>query len=147
VGIYYPVGAVDFLPKSRLSGNFLNEFNWGEYLIWVLQPSCKVAMDGRYETVYDDNLCQLRAEFFYGRPGWREFLEKYLPDLTLVDRAGWGKEGSERQEGSAIPAPPSNSLYLRVPEDKTGFSLWVKTGRRQHPCKPHASPGRSLRRG
>ena len=86
MGIYYPVGAVDFLQKSRLSGNILNEFNWGEYLIWVLQPSCKVVMDGRYETVYDDNLCQLRAEFFYGRPGWREFLEKYPPDLILVDR-------------------------------------------------------------
>jgi len=86
VGIYYPVGAVEFLQKNRLSGNILSEFNWGEYLIWVLQPSCKVAMDGRYETVYDDNLCQLRAEFFYGRPGWREFLEKYPPDLILVDR-------------------------------------------------------------
>ena len=85
VGIYYPVGAVEFLRKSQLSGNILNEFNWGEYLIWVLHPSCKVAMDGRYETVYGEDLCQLHSEFFYGRPGWRKFLEQYPPDLILVD--------------------------------------------------------------
>lgn len=83
-GIYYPVAAVDFMQKNHLSGNILNEFNWGEYLIWKLDPSCKVAMDGRYETVYDDDLCQLHADFFYGRPGWRKFLEQYPPDLILV---------------------------------------------------------------
>jgi hypothetical protein len=85
VGIHYPVGAVEFLEKNRLAGNILNEFNWGEYLIWALPASCKVAMDGRYETVYGDDLCQLHSEFFYGRPGWRKFLEQYPPDLILVD--------------------------------------------------------------
>jgi hypothetical protein len=84
-GIYYPVGVVEFLQKNHLSGNILNEFNWGEYLIWVLSPSCKVAMDGRYETVYGDDLCQLHSEFIYGRPGWRKFLEQFPPDLILVD--------------------------------------------------------------
>jgi hypothetical protein len=83
--IYYPVGAVEFIRKHDLAGNILNEFNWGEYLIWTLSPSCKVAMDGRYETVYGDDLCQLHAEFFYGRPEWRKFLEQYPPDLILVD--------------------------------------------------------------
>lgn len=56
-GIHYPVGAVEFLKENHLSGKILNEFNWGEYLIWVLYPSCQVAMGGRYETIYGDNLC------------------------------------------------------------------------------------------
>ncbi len=83
--IHYPVGAVKFLQKNRLSGKILNEFNWGEYLIWVLHPSCKVAMDGRYETIYENDLYQLHLDFFHGRPGWQRFLEKYPPDLILVD--------------------------------------------------------------
>jgi hypothetical protein len=84
-GIHYPVGAVEFLRKSSLSGKLLNEFNWGEYLIWELYPRFRVAMDGRYETVYGDELYRLHSDFFYGRPGWRQFLTAYPPDLILVD--------------------------------------------------------------
>lgn len=80
----YPVAAVEFIRQNHLAGNILNEFNWGEYLIWSLQPSCKVAMDGRYETVYSDEVYRLYVQFILGRPGWREFLEKFPPDLILV---------------------------------------------------------------
>jgi hypothetical protein len=79
------VAAVEFMQKNQLSGKILNGFNWGEYLIWFLYPSCKVAMDGRYETVYGDDLCRLHSEFYYGRPGWRKFLEQFPPDFILVD--------------------------------------------------------------
>lgn len=85
VAVYYPLGAVDFLQQHQLSGKILNEFNWGEYLIWVLHPSCKVAMDGRYETVYGEDFCKVHGEFIYGRPGWRQMLELYPPDIILVD--------------------------------------------------------------
>ena len=61
-------------------------------------------MDGRYETVYDDNLCQLRAEFFYGRPGWREFLEKYPPTLS------WWTAGP-RSIPSSRAAPDWHEVY------------------------------------
>ncbi len=81
----YPVSAVAFIRTHHLSGNILNEFNWGEFLMWSLSPSCKVAMDGRYETVYGDEVYRLHLEFIRGRPGWREFLQKYPPDLVLVD--------------------------------------------------------------
>lgn len=48
----FPSNAVNFLKEKKLSGNIFNEFNWGEYLIWQLYPQCKVAIDGRYDTVY-----------------------------------------------------------------------------------------------
>jgi hypothetical protein len=83
--VHYPVGAVEYLRKNQLSGKMLNEFNWGEYLIWELYPHFRVAMDGRYETVYDDDLCRLHSDFFYARPGWERFLHTYPPDLILVD--------------------------------------------------------------
>jgi hypothetical protein len=85
VGIHYPVAAVEFLQENQLGGKILNESNWGEYLIWNLHPAWKVAMDGRYETVYGEDLCRLHSDFYYGRPGWRKILEKFPPDVILVD--------------------------------------------------------------
>jgi len=35
--------------------------------------------------VYGGDLCQLHSNFYHGRPGWREFLEQFPPDLILVD--------------------------------------------------------------
>jgi hypothetical protein len=83
--IYYPVGAVDYIRREGLAGNLLLEFNWGEYALWKLYPHCRVALDGRYETVYPEPVADAYFEFIYGRPGWRKFLEAYPPDLILVD--------------------------------------------------------------
>lgn len=47
-----PVKAVEFLKRSGLTGNMVNQFVFGGYLIWAA-PERKVAMDGRadlYET-------------------------------------------------------------------------------------------------
>lgn len=83
--IYYPVGALDYIRREGLSGKLLLDFNWGEYAIWNLYPRCRVALDGRYETVYPDSVAEAYFEFIYGRPGWRDFLAHYPPDLVLVD--------------------------------------------------------------
>jgi hypothetical protein len=83
--IYYPVGAVDYIRRHHLSGKLLLEFNWGEYALWSLYPDCRVALDGRYETVYPDKVCKEYWQFINGRPGWQGFLEHYPPDLVLVD--------------------------------------------------------------
>ncbi len=83
--IYYPVGAVDYIRRQGLSGNLLLEFNWGEYAIWNLYPRCRVALDGRYETVYPEEVALPYFQFIQGHPGWRGFLERYPPDLVLVD--------------------------------------------------------------
>jgi hypothetical protein len=85
VSFHYPVAAVKFLQDKNFSGNILSGFTWGEYLIWSLHPACKVAMDGRYETVYGEDLCRLHEDFSFGRPGWRKILKKFPPDLILVD--------------------------------------------------------------
>jgi hypothetical protein len=83
--IYYPLGAVKYLKDNYLKGNLLTEFNWGEYLIWVLFPDCRVSLDGRYETVYPEVVCREYFDFMKGRDNWREFLAKYPPDLILLD--------------------------------------------------------------
>jgi hypothetical protein len=83
---YYPLNAVDFIKKQGLSGKILTRFDWGEYLIWELSPPSLVAFDGRYETVYPPEVEQKYAEFHFGLPQWRQFLEDYPPDLILWDK-------------------------------------------------------------
>lgn len=84
--IYYPVGAVEYITSRHLSGNLLTEFGWGEYLIWNLFPQCKVALDGRYETVYSEKLANQYFDFMDGGKDWRQFLEKYPVEMVLINR-------------------------------------------------------------
>ena len=43
----YPIGAVDFIQKNKLSGKIFNGYIWGGYLIWHLNPQINVYIDGR----------------------------------------------------------------------------------------------------
>jgi hypothetical protein len=83
---YYPLAALNFIKQQGLSGKILTKFEWGEYLIWELYPRCRVAFDGRYETVYPLEVEEIFFDFYYARPTWRRFLEDYPPDLILLDR-------------------------------------------------------------
>jgi hypothetical protein len=83
--IHYPVEAARYIQTHDLKGRLLTEFAWGEYLLWTLHPACRVALDGRFETVYPEDVRKLYWDFVYGRQNWFEFLEKYPPDLILID--------------------------------------------------------------
>jgi hypothetical protein len=83
--MYYPVGAFDYLEQHQLSGKLLVSYNWGEYCLWKLYPQCRVAIDGRYETVYPDRVNKEYFDFLLAREGWRNFLEDYPPDLILIE--------------------------------------------------------------
>jgi hypothetical protein len=81
---YYPTKAISWMKTNNIKGNILPNFEWGEYLSWSLYPDCRVAMDGRYETVYEDNLHKEYFDFLYGRDGWDIFLKKYPHDIVLL---------------------------------------------------------------
>jgi hypothetical protein len=85
--VYYPRQAVNLVKKLGISGKILTQFVWGEYLIWELFPRCLVALDGRYETVYSPEIAENYFDFYYARPGWRQFLRDYPPNLILMDRS------------------------------------------------------------
>jgi hypothetical protein len=82
---YYPLGAMAYLRRHALSGKILVNFDWGEYLIWDLYPQCRVALDGRFETVYPAAVAQKYFAFIYAQDNWRQFLRDYPPDLILID--------------------------------------------------------------
>ncbi|MGD0827158.1 MAG: hypothetical protein ABSA09_03620 [Desulfobaccales bacterium] len=120
--IYYPVGAIEYIKSHQLKGNLLTEFNWGEYLIWILSPQCKVALDGRYETVYPEELANQYFDFINGRKNWREFLEKYPPEMVLIRSQGkaYGLIHAEQQwrqvyldQGCALFVRNDNKAVIR----------------------------------
>jgi hypothetical protein len=78
---YYPTGALDYIQKNHATGNILTEFGWGEYLIWYLGPEMKVALDGRYETVYEDHVATEYFDYMNGKEN--RFLGAYAHDFVL----------------------------------------------------------------
>jgi len=81
---YFPVGAVKWIQENHLQGNILPHFDWGEFLIWTCAPFCRVAMDGRYETIYKEVVCREYFDFLAGRDNWKAFLQKYPHDMVLI---------------------------------------------------------------
>jgi hypothetical protein len=81
----YPVYAVQLLSKSKIQGNLATEFNWGEYIIWHLEPQIKVSIDGRRETVYSEITYNMILDFLHGTNKWDTLLDKNT-DIVLVYR-------------------------------------------------------------
>lgn len=82
----YPVRAVQLIRENVPKGNLAVHFNWGEYAIWHLGPAVQVSMDGRRETVYNDELYKMNLRFIVGEGDWDTLLDKYPTDMALVRR-------------------------------------------------------------
>lgn len=80
----YPVEVVRLLRQHRVQGNIWAPFSWGEFLYWTLYPNCRVAMDGRYETIYPPSVyADYRA--FYFPPYDITRAERYATTHILVE--------------------------------------------------------------
>jgi hypothetical protein len=80
----YPTDAVAFMRLHGIHGNILNEFGWGEYLIWHLEPQSKVFIDGRYDTVYPGKVIDQFLDFINARPDTLYILRAHPHDLVLI---------------------------------------------------------------
>jgi hypothetical protein len=80
----FPVGALTWMEENNFRGKILPLFDWGEYLIWSCYPKCSVAIDGRYETVYPEDVYKEYWDFLKGGEGWKIFLNKYPHDAVLI---------------------------------------------------------------
>jgi len=94
VGIYnsiitppkdYPVNAVEFIKTNNLKGNLLVPFNWGSYSLWKLYPQCLVAIDGRYEETYSNEVYIDISNFFFSFEPTQKVLDKYSADIILIE--------------------------------------------------------------
>ena len=82
----YPVAHVRWLKANHLTGNLLNSYNWGYYLIRELYPAFKIATDGRYETAYSVDYTDQYLRFRYSNDMALSFLERYASDFILIER-------------------------------------------------------------
>ena len=83
-GAPYPVAATEFIKQRGLKGNVLSLFSWGEYLIWHLGTDSKVFVDGRYDTVYPQNVLVEFFAFNYAQPGGETPLDNYPTEYVLI---------------------------------------------------------------
>jgi hypothetical protein len=82
----FPARAVGVLRGSGVSGNLAIHFDWGEYAIWHLAPEVRVSVDGRRETVYDEETHAANIQFIFGVGDWDRLLDDHPTDLALVPR-------------------------------------------------------------
>lgn len=120
---YYPTGACRWIVQNAFQGNILPHFEWGEFLSWHLHPFCRVAMDGRYETVYERQYSEEYFLFLRGKNGGQKFLERYPHDMVmirpntpaekwLIEDPSWGK----------IHADSTSVVYLRKKRPHSALS-------------------------
>jgi hypothetical protein len=79
-----PSGAIAFMQQHDLHGNLLNDYDWGSYLIWHLEPRSKLFIDGRCETVFPDNVINDYVQFYFNFAQAGRVLNGYPHDLILI---------------------------------------------------------------
>ncbi len=107
---YYPTTVRAKLAAT--SGNLLNEYDWGGYLIWRV-PERPVFIDGRLFLFLPDVLTEYE-EMVFVRPGWRDQLDRHAiaqvllrPDRPLV--------AALRDLGWTVVAEDATGLLMQRP--------------------------------
>jgi hypothetical protein len=80
----YPVRAVEWMKRHRLSGKIFNEYVWGGYIEWVM-PESRVFIDPRSSVLlYPKGFVNAWKAAGETKPGWRKTLEEGRPDFVLL---------------------------------------------------------------
>ncbi|MGH7781532.1 MAG: hypothetical protein ACREQR_17095 [Candidatus Binataceae bacterium] len=120
---HYPAGAVAFMQSRRLHGNILDNFLWGEYLIWHMSPESKVFIDGRYDTVYPQDILLAFMLFHFDQTGADAILTRWPHDYVMLppdDRAV--QVIARHPEWKLIYRDSDTLLYARAGSAATAIS-------------------------
>lgn len=82
----YPVKEIEFVKINNLRGKLLINFGLGSYAAYKLYPQNLIYMDGRYEEVYYEGMVPLLKKFYLVLPYWEEILEKFPPDIMIIEK-------------------------------------------------------------
>jgi hypothetical protein len=111
----YPAGALAFMRSHQLSGRILNDWNWGDYLIWHAAPACKVFIDGRDDTVYPLEVVRQYLLFRFDLPNGYRILDAYPHDYVLISRSAQARQVMERRRDWKLLYRDDNALlYARA---------------------------------
>ncbi|MHA7817924.1 MAG: hypothetical protein ACX93N_15720 [Pseudohaliea sp.] len=86
----YPEDLVDVITGNDIAGDTFAYYNWGGYLHWRTGGALRVFIDGRANTVYDDDTYLAYLRVARARPGWIAVVEDSGADFFLwpVESAG-----------------------------------------------------------
>ena len=79
----FPVDTVNFIEQNHISGNVFAYYNWGGYLHFRTQGGMKVYIDGRADTVFDENMYLDYLAVLTLRPGWLQTIEDSGAEYAL----------------------------------------------------------------
>ena len=130
----YPVGAVRALQEAGAQGNIAVPLDWGEYVLWFLAPAVKVSLDGRFATVFPEDVVEDNFNFFTGARGWERLLERYPTQAALVP-AGWPCPVRSLSDWRLAYRDRSTELYVKA--DQAG-TLGLNAGPLPPPAKQPA---------
>jgi hypothetical protein len=111
----YPQGIADFVEINGLRGDTFAYYNWGGYLHWRGDGALKVFLDGRANTLFDDQGYLDYLAVLGRQPGWLERIEGSGAQLFLWPRSG----GGERLRRGLLQTGRWHQLY----EDSRGVLL------------------------
>ena len=79
----FPAETCDFIEVNSLSGKVFNEYGWGGYLDLRTGGRLAVFIDGRADTVFDEQTVRRYLHVFEMQPGWQEAIERSDADFIL----------------------------------------------------------------
>jgi len=80
----FPVAAVDFLQREKISGNMFNNDEFGDYMIFAAWPRYRVFMDGRSD-MYGEKYGNPYLKAAHAFPGWKDVLAQFSIDWVIFD--------------------------------------------------------------
>lgn len=79
----FPVDMLNFIEANEITGNVYALWNWGGYIHWRTDGALKVYVDGRADTIYDDDTYNNYVTVLSSRPGWLQLVERSDADYIL----------------------------------------------------------------
>ncbi|WP_439101431.1 hypothetical protein [Congregibacter sp.] len=92
----YPHGLTDFVEVNRLQGKTFAFYNWGGYLHWRSDGALRVFIDGRANTLFNDETYLDYVTVLGARAGWIEKIESSGAELFMWPR---GRNGVRLTRG------------------------------------------------
>ncbi|MCC6158486.1 MAG: hypothetical protein IT350_10570 [Deltaproteobacteria bacterium] len=109
-----PIRAIDFINREEPTGEIFNDYDFGGYLLWKLDPRRKVFVDGRLEVYGPGGHLDEYLRVSNGVPGWQSILDKYGVNMCVVraDRP-IAKQLDERGAWEMVYFDYNAAIFLR----------------------------------
>lgn len=109
----FPVAAVDFLQREKISGNMFNNDEFGDYMIFAAWPKYRVFMDGRSD-MYGEKYGNPYLKAAHAFPGWKDVLAQFSIDWVIFDtESALAAALSEQSDWQPIYSDKIATVFVR----------------------------------